>query len=381
MIGVGVIGAGTAALIAHLPALVASDRLTLVGLCDTSRTRLDEALARFPAPGYTVAEELLADERLDAVVIATPPQSHAELAAASIRRGKHVLCEKPLAPTVGECRELVAAAAEAGVVFAVGHEKRFHPTLRRVCDLVTSGGLGTVFYAGVHWAAAAKLEPERLIPEGFRHGYEWRWRDPAVGGGLVQDHLPHYVDLLRFWTGEDPVELQGQTFNVARNLLGWPPEDSVWEDFGLTVVRFSGGTVLRFETSVVGRSLSPLWSVGSGLGEWTEYGYLLGTDGQLVFDLLPWDSSEHGRIALTRRGGEGWVTLDQPEPQRSRGGAAGAMFRGQLEAWADAIEGRPSAVARGEDGLICVAAVEAAYRAAGSPTGMVAVESVDAVVR
>jgi predicted dehydrogenase len=128
--------------------------------------------------------------------------------------------------------------------------------------------------------------------------------------------------------------------------------------------------VLRFETSVVGRSISPIWSLGSGLGEWTEYGYLLGTDGQLVFDLMPWDSTEHGRIALTRRGGEGWLSLDQPEPERRWGGAALAMFRGQIEAWADAIEGRPSTVATGEDGLVCIAAVEAAYRAAEAPTGV-----------
>ena len=382
MIGVGVIGAGAASLTAHLPALLASDRLGLVGICDTSRPRLDEALGRFPAAGFTDAGELLAQGGLDAVVIATPPQSHAELVSVAIRSGKHVLCEKPLAPTVDECRELVAAADEAGVVFAVGHEKRFHPTLRLIRELIASGELGTVFYAGVHWAAAAKLEPERLIPEGFRHGYEWRWSDPAVGGGLVQDHLPHYVDLVRFWTGQEPVELQAQTLNVARDLLRWNAGDSVWEDFGLTTVRFSDGLLLRFETSVVGRSLSPLWSMGSGLGEWTEYGYLLGTDGQLVFDLLPWDSTEHGRIALTRRGGEGWLILDQPEPQRRWGGAATAMFRGQIEAWADAIDGRPSPIAQGEDGLVCVAAVEAAYRAAGSQSGMVAVEGVgDSVAR
>ena len=370
MIGVGVIGAGAAALTAHLPALLASDRFRLSGICDTSRPRLDEALERFPAAGFVSPEVLLAQQELDAVVIATPPQTHAGLAADAIRRGKHVLCEKPLAPTVEECRELVGAAAEAGVVLGVVHEKRFHPSLLRVRDVIASGQLGTLFYAGVHWASAAKLEPDRLIPEGFRHGYEWRWRDPGVGGGLVQDHLPHYVDLFRFWTGQEPVDVQALTFNVARDLLGWRPEESVWEDFGLTVVRFSGGLVLRFETSVVGRSISPIWSLGSGLGEWTEYGYLLGTDGQLVFDLMPWDSTEHGRIALTRRGGEGWLSLDQPEPERRWGGAALAMFRGQIEAWADAIEGRPSSVATGEDGLVCIAAVEAAYRAAEAPAAV-----------
>ena len=370
MIGVGVIGVGAAALTAHLPALSGSDRFRLVGICDTSRSRLAAAHERFPVQAFATAEALLSEQGLDAVVVATPPQTHAAIAADAIRRGKHVLCEKPLARTVEECRELVDAAVRAGVVLGVAHEKRFHPTLRRVRELIAGGELGTLFFGGVHWASAAKLEPERLIPEGFRHGYEWRWRDPDVGGGLVQDHLPHYVDLMRFWTGQEPVDVHAHVVNVARDLLGWPPAESVWEDFGLALVRFSQGFFFRFETSVVGRSLSPIWSLGSGLGEWTEYGYLLGSDGQLVFDLLPWDSSEHGRIALNRRAGEGWLSLDQPEPERRWGGAARAMFRDQVAAWADAIDGRASDLATGEDGLVCIAAVEAAYQAADAARGV-----------
>jgi phthalate 4,5-cis-dihydrodiol dehydrogenase len=367
LIRVGVLGAGAAALTAHLPALRACERFELAGLCDVSEARLAEALERFPVRGVAMPEELLAIPGLDAVIVATPPQTHCALATAALRAGLHVLCEKPLAPSVAECRNLIDLAMQSGSVLAVGHEKRFHPTLERVRSLLADGAIGEVFYGGVHWAAAAKLEPDRLIPEGFRHGYEWRWRDPAVGGGLVQDHLPHYVDLVRHWTGREPEAVQAHCLNVARDLLGWPAEKSRWEDFGLVVLRFSGGLLIRFETSVVGRSISPIWSLGSGLGEWTEYGYLLGTDGQLVFDLMPWDSTENGRLALSRRGGPGWVHVDQREPERRLGGAASAMFRAQLEAFADAIEGRESRLALGADGLVGVAAVEAAYRAADAP--------------
>jgi predicted dehydrogenase len=366
VIGVGVIGTGTASLTAHLPALAAAEPFDVVGLYDASSERLAAAADRFPGRACSSVEELLALPGLDAVIVATPPHSHAELCTAALSAFKHVLVEKPLARTVEECRALVELARKRGVTLAVGHEKRFHPTLERVRSLLAAGSLGTLFYCGVHWASNAKLDPERLIPAGFRHGYEWRWRDPEVGGGLVQDHLPHYVDLLRHWTGQEPLEVHAHCANVARDVLGWPHEDSVWEDFGLVVVRFSGGLVLRFETSVVGRSISPIWSLGSGLGEWTEYGYLLGSQGALVFDLLPWDSSEHGRIALSRLGGEGWTHVEQAEPSRRLGGAAAAMFRGQAEAWADSIEGRESRIAGGGDGLICIAAVEAAYRATGT---------------
>jgi predicted dehydrogenase len=249
----------------------------------------------------------------------------------------------------------------------VGHEKRFHPSLERVRTLLEGDAIGEPFFCGVHWASAAKLDPDRLAPEGFRQGYEWRWRDPLVGGGLVQDHLPHYIDLLRYWTGREPEALYAHCSNVARDFLGWSPGDSVWEDLAVALVRFAGGLAVRFETSVVGRSLSPIWSLGAGLGEWTEYGYLLGPRGTLLFDLLPWDSSEHGRIALwqvDRAAGKGvgWSYVEQPEPGRRAGGAASAMFLAQAEAWADAIDGRESRIARGIDGAVGVAAAEAAYR-------------------
>lgn len=364
MIRVGVVGAGAAALTAHLPAIGASDRFRLVGICDTNPERLAAAAGRFAVLGSADLRSLLDEPGLDALVVATPPQSHRVVAADAIGVGKHVLCEKPLARAVEECRSLVALASSQGVVLAVGHEKRFHPTLQRIRELIHDGAIGQPFYGGVHWAASAKLDPDRLIPAGFRDGYEWRWRDPSVGGGLLQDHLPHYLDLFRFWIEDEPTEVQAHIANVARDYLAWPGEESVWEDFALVIVRFAHGFALRFETSVVGRSISPIWSLGAGMGEWTEYGYLLGSAGQLVFDLLPWDSSEHGRIALNRVGGEGWISLEQPEPQRRFGGAAHAMFSGQLEAFADAVEGRGGHIARGEDGVVCAKVVEAAYEAA-----------------
>ena len=220
-------------------------------------------------------------------------------------------------------------AAHHGVRLLVGHEKRFHPTFEKIHSILRAGELGRPYYGGVHWASNAKMDPENLVPEGFREGYDWRWRNPNVGGGIVQDHLPHYGDLIRYWMDVNPEAVYALTLNVARDWLGWPADESLWEDLGLVVLRFSSGFVMRFETGTVGRSLSPLWSQGSGVGEWTEYGYILGTEGQLVFDLLPWDSSENGRIALWRlkqatRDGIGWSYVEQPEPCRRSGSPSGA---------------------------------------------------------
>ncbi len=374
-LGLGVIGVGVAACTGHLPAAAESPDFQALALLDVDPEQLQSTASRFSVPHIcTSADEFYAIPELQAVVIATPTASHRELAEVAIRRGKHVLLEKPMARTVEECVRLTTLAAEHDVVLALGHEKRFHPTFLRVRKLLTGGAIGQPYYCGIHWASCAKMDPTNLVPRGFLPGYTWRWEDRTAGGGILQDHLPHYVDLLRFWTGEEPIAIYAQTVNVARDLLHWSPDASVWEDFALVVVRFSAGLLLRFETGTVGRSLSPIWSLGSGLGEWTEYGYVLGSEGQLLFDLLPWDSSENGRVALWRTKkaideGLGWSYVEQPEPIRRRGSPAGAaaeMFGAQLGAWAAAIRGEPSQIATGRDGMITLAAVEAAYQAARS---------------
>jgi predicted dehydrogenase len=371
----GVVGVGVAALSGHIPAIVQSEEFTLIALCDRDPAKLREARDEWPIPHrYTELREFLETPGLEAVIIATPPDSHFEIARAAISGNKHLLIEKPLAASLRQCKAIREIAAHQKVCVMVGHEKRFHPTLEKVRSIVRKGLIGMPFYGGVHWASNVKLDPRRLIPAGFYPGYQWRWQDRTVGGGIVHDHLPHYVDLIRHWMDVMPVAVYAQTMNVASEILGWSAEESVWEDWGLVVVRFSNGFVLRFETGTVGRSLSPIWSLGSGIGEWTEYGYILGTQGQLVFDLLPWDSSENGRIAVWRLEvatgeGSGWSYVEQAEPSRRRGSPAGAshaMFGSQIGEFAHAIRGQPTRGATVEDGTIAMAVVESAYESAKS---------------
>jgi predicted dehydrogenase len=372
-IRVGVVGTGIAATRAHLPIVTNNDAFELLALCDRSFERVEAAARDWKVEHFTSdLGDFLKLPELDAVVVATPPDSHLPIALQCIEAGKHVMVEKPLAPTVAECQKIKEAAWAKRVQVALNHEKRFHPTFQEVSRILQEGAIGRPYFGGVHWAANAKLDPEAFIPEGFGRGYRWRWSEQSVGGGIVQDHLPHYVDLISHWTGYSPISVFAHTLNVARDWLSWPPAQSVWEDMALVVTRFSSGFLLRLETGVVGRSLSPLCSLGSGIGEWTEYGYILGTSGQLLFDLFPWDSSENGRIALwqverAKSERTGWTLVEQPEPSRQQGSPAGAahtMFASQFLHFANLLRGEPTNIATAEDGLRTVAAVEAAYRSA-----------------
>ena len=119
----------------------------LAWLCDGS----EEALARvgraFPTARRTASiEELLADEELDAVALATPVPSHAELAVAVAQAGKHCFVEKPLATTVADGERAVAAARAAGRTLMVGHLLEYHPAVERLKGLLRTGELGNLYY-------------------------------------------------------------------------------------------------------------------------------------------------------------------------------------------------------------------------------------------
>ncbi len=121
------------------------DLATLAWICDTSPERLAAFAGRYPEARATADfEEMLADESLDAVVIATPVPTHYQLARSALAARKHVLVEKPPAMTAAEMDELVALATEQGRVLMPGHLLLYHPGVEKLKALVDSGELGEV---------------------------------------------------------------------------------------------------------------------------------------------------------------------------------------------------------------------------------------------
>jgi predicted dehydrogenase len=124
-----------------------NDLARLAWVCDTGDARLEEAAARFPdARETTRFDDLLEDEAVDAVVVATNVPTHAELARRALAAGKHVFVEKPMALRGDDAEELVALAEERALVLMPGHLLLYHPGVLKLKELVDGGELGEILY-------------------------------------------------------------------------------------------------------------------------------------------------------------------------------------------------------------------------------------------
>jgi predicted dehydrogenase len=116
-------------------------------LVDTDAQRLGVVARQFPDIRTTLAlDQVLEDPSVDAVVVATPASTHAAIAIAALRAGKHVLCEKPLARTVAECQEMMAAASRHNRILMTGHVYLFHSAIQEMKQILSSGSIGRAYY-------------------------------------------------------------------------------------------------------------------------------------------------------------------------------------------------------------------------------------------
>ncbi len=161
---IALVGCGAIAQRYHLPVLLAhpATRAGLI-LVDSNRERLAE-MAREHDVVHATTDYRALPTAVDGVVIATPPASHREIALHFLTRGVHVLCEKPLADTAADAREMLAAAEAAGVALAVNQTRRLFPTYGAIRQLIAEGELGELRSISYHegcdfdWPAASPFQ-------------------------------------------------------------------------------------------------------------------------------------------------------------------------------------------------------------------------------
>ncbi len=190
---IAVLGCGTVSRHGHLPAIAESGRWHLRAIVEPDEGRRNDAAATFkPDAALASAEELWRVEGLDAVVVATHLDSHFALTMAALERGLHVLCEKPMAPTLEQCRAMSAAAERAGRLLAINFNTRSMLAYRQIRRIVEAGTLGKIHVARFvyNWSCHQWKPPERL--EHF-----------MANGGPIVDSGVHFFDGVRLYTGSE----------------------------------------------------------------------------------------------------------------------------------------------------------------------------------
>ena len=167
---------------------------------------------------YTDPQQIINDPDVNAIYVATPPSSHATYAIMSMKAGKPVYVEKPLASSYEDCARVNRVSEQTGVPCFVAYYRRYLPYFRRVKELIHNGAIGKIISVQVRFACPPR-EADYAKPEDL----PWRLRPEISGGGYFYDLAPHQIDLLQEFFG---VIIYAKGICANRGGL-YGPEDSV----------------------------------------------------------------------------------------------------------------------------------------------------------
>ena len=275
------------------------------------------------ARSYDNVAALLADPAVEIVYISTTNELHRPQTMAAAAAGKHVLCEKPLAMSLADAQEMVAACHAADVVLGTNHHLRNAATHRAMREVIQSGRIGRPLFARVFHAV--------YLPP---HLQGWRLTAPAAGGGVTLDITVHDADTLRFVLGEDPVEAvaMSQSAGMAGSGL---------EDGNMAILRFGSGLLAQVHEAFTSKF------AGTGFE-------VHGTEGSLI-----------ARNVMTQQP-VGEVMLRTAAGEEALPVAHEKLYDRAVRLFHAAVKGEDEPAATGEDGLWSLATALAVRDAAAS---------------
>lgn len=307
----GLIGAGGIAQ-AYGDAFIQSKRSELLAVADVSDTNAHALAEKCGANAYRTHTELLDAERdIDAVIICTPPNTHADIACEALSRGIHVLCEKPLSVTSSDARRMAQTAERNDVILTMASKFRYVQDVSAAKSLVDAGKIGDIILFENAFTGFVDMSK--------------RWNSvPAIsGGGVLIDNGTHSLDLTRYFLGPiaDIEVIEGLR---TQNL---PVEETV-----NICARSQSGAIAQIDLS---------WTINKSL---PHYIRIFGTKGEIF---LGWQESK------IKTDGE-WEVF-------GTGYDKTGAFLNQINNFAGAIRNEEELIITANDGIASVEAVETAY--------------------
>ncbi|WP_210469803.1 Gfo/Idh/MocA family protein [Sporosarcina sp. 6E9] len=245
----GIIGCGGIANGKHLPSLSKLDTVELVAFCDIKIQKAEKAAKQYGTEGAKVYEdykELLSDSSIDVVHVLTPNISHAEISIAAMEADKHVLCEKPMAKTSAEAKEMLEVAERTGKKLTIGYDNRFRPDSQHLHKVTSRGDLGEIYFAKAHAIRRRAVPTWGVFLD-----------EEKQGGGPLIDIGTHALDLtLWMMNNYKPKSVMGSVYHKlgkkenAANAWGpWDPEKFTVEDSAFGFITMENGATISLEAS------------------------------------------------------------------------------------------------------------------------------------
>lgn len=309
----GLIGTGGIAQ-TYAQAFATTEVAELIAVADVRKESADAFAEPFNAKSFADYKALAENVKVDAVIISTPPNTHPEIATYFMKRGVHVLCEKPLCLSSAEAREMIACADDSKVKFTMASKFRYVEDVIKAKSLIASGVLGEVIQ--FENAFTAKVDMSK----------RWNSQKEISGGGVLIDNGTHSVDIIRYFLGaiEEVLAVEaGNTHNL-----------SVDENVKLLAKTKQGVTA----------SVDLTWGINKEL---PNYISIYGTHGTLH---VGWRESKY-----KFNSNPDWTLL-------GKGYDKVQAFRSKIENFTKAIHGEEELLIKPEDALASVEVIEAAYR-------------------
>jgi glucose-fructose oxidoreductase len=322
-LGYAIVGLGSYATRQIMPRFAQCDRSRLVALVSGTPEKLMRYAAEYGIPAtscysYADFDRIRDNPAIDIVYVILPNSLHAEYSIRAARAGKHVMCEKPMAVSVAECRAMVAASRAAGRKLMIGYRSRFEPYNRLAIELARGGHVG----------------PTRIITA--EHGFparpgQWRLDRALSGGGSLMDIGIYSLNAARYLTGEEPVSVSAVESTDRSDPRFATVEDRI--DF-----------LLKFPSGIIANCVSSYSSAHNGYR-------VIGTQG--FVDMEPATPYEGQRMTI-RKGGE-TIPRVLPVPAKSQ-------FAEQLDHLSECVLTDRQPIVAGEEGLADLVVMEAIYR-------------------
>jgi predicted dehydrogenase len=226
----------------YLPALVDHPIGRLAAICGRDLDRAKSVGSSWNIPHvYNDWTEMLDSGEIDALIIATPNETHYEITMAALDRGLPVLCEKPLGMNVAEARKMADVAAELGAITMVPFTYRNMPTNQFVKQLIVDGYVGRPYHLSMRYFAGYARDG----------AYAWRFDEEKAGSGILGDLGSHWLDMARWFLGEVTSVSAHRDFFVDRQAR---PDGSDYvpvEDSAVISARFESGASATLQVSAV----------------------------------------------------------------------------------------------------------------------------------